>query len=622
MNEKVLDVFHRFNINSLLHLKKEDFEENIKDNLNRIIFYSSSTEGNRLNEDTVNLLLNGNIIIKKGLLQHYIEIINNEKVYKKLVELSNKDITTDDVISLRKTLFENIIGTGTYKQFKRFRLYSLPAFAPDSIEKELNRILETINTKPIDASDAFIRGCTSHADFEFLHPFEDGNGRTGRLLLNLYLMKSHVAPITTIILTPEQKMKCLCSLQANHQSEHTYYTGVIYGLLAISLEKEGQDILLEKFKTIDRNNLDELEFRDIFMSVLGLSDLEEIEKDIQKLYHNNLGEEHYAMAALCLADMNKLNSPIIKDALKHKDSRIRGVAIKPAANFRDDYTKELLYMACNDDNFMNRNRAVRGLRFARLRDNQIETLCNYMLTKEKNEAVIINFITYVVYRHPDIIDKFYDKISNKLDSKSRVVVWSAFNTLLCSSSIEKAVKAITYLSEKKDYDIIDFMSDLFNYRTMGDRVYNPKIAKISCEVGLKSEKVRKTILGNMANYLSQDLGPIAEEHIKFLEEVIKTTNVKIEKSYALYNLGLVKGYDYITKKYNVSIRSENPTELNIALFLVKIKTKEKDAIVEAFNVKDNKLNLVEVAEINKMIKGNEFGRDFLALCSKELRTWL
>ena len=621
MDEKSLDVFHRFDINSLLYIEKKDFDKNLKDNLNRIIFYSSSTEGNRLNEDTVNLLLNGNIIIKNGLLQHYIEIINNEKVYKKLVELSNKYITTNDVISLRKTLFENIIGSGTYKQFKRFRLYSLPAFAPDSIEKELNRILKTMNTKPIDASDAFIRSCTSHTDFEFLHPFEDGNGRTGRLLLNIYLMKSHVAPITTIVLTPEQKEKCFNCLQANQQSEHTYYTGVIYGFLAISLNKEKRDILLEKFKTIDQKDLDEVEFRDIFMSVLGLIDLKEIEKDIQKLYHNSLGEEHYAMAALCLADMNRLNSPIIKDALKHKNSKIRGVAIKPASNFSNDYTKELLYMACNDDNFMNRSRAVRGLRFAKLENNQIETLYNYMLTKEKNEAVIINFITYVVYRHPDIIDKFYDKMSNKLDSKSRVVVWSAFRVLLCSSSIEKAVKAMTYLSEKKDYNIIDFMSSLFNYQLMGDRVYNPEIAKVSCEVGLKSEKIRKTILGNMANYLSQDLGPIAEEHIKFLDEVIKTTNVQIEKIYALYNLGLVKGYSYITKKYNVSIRSENPTELNIALFLVKIKTKEKDAVVEAFNVKDNKLNLVEVAEINKIIKNDNFGKDFLLFCSKELKTW-
>ena len=86
-----------------------------------------------------------------------------------------------------------------------------------------------------DEEDIFTKIARYHIEFEKIHPFEDGNGRTGRLLLNYELLKNNITPV---VISKEDRVKYFEFLKNNDS------TGLAEWLRSLSTEEKER---MEKF---------------------------------------------------------------------------------------------------------------------------------------------------------------------------------------------------------------------------------------------------------------------------------------------------------------------------------------------------------------------------------------
>jgi len=60
-----------------------------------------------------------------------------------------------------------------------------------------------------------------HNQFEYIHPFEDGNGRVGRLLLNYALLQQEYPPINILLEDRSKYYECLRLYSQENDLEST-----------------------------------------------------------------------------------------------------------------------------------------------------------------------------------------------------------------------------------------------------------------------------------------------------------------------------------------------------------------------------------------------------------------
>lgn len=158
-------------------------------------YNSNAIEGNTLTLRETDMVLRGLTIDKKPLKEH-LEAVGHKEAFCYICDLVKEKAPVSEFI-IRQihalVLADKPQDKGVFRRIpvRIAGAYHIPA-EPYLIEQELSALLSDYRN---DTRNIAEKLAWFHIRFEAIHPFIDGNGRTGRLLVNLELMKAGYPPI-------------------------------------------------------------------------------------------------------------------------------------------------------------------------------------------------------------------------------------------------------------------------------------------------------------------------------------------------------------------------------------------------------------------------------------------
>lgn len=261
------------NLTHLTKLKKEidsfrPFNADILENLSKwfeveLTYTSNAIEGNTLTRKETALVIEKGITVGGKTLTEHIEATNHKDALLKIKSMVlQKGFSIDDILAIHKIILNNIDdnNAGFIRRIP-VRISGSSVVLPNylKVPQLLENFIESLSSSN---HHPFLIAIDAHFQFVSIHPFTDGNGRTGRLLMNLLLMQNGYPPI---IISPKERLHYIKSLEKGQLSEdlNDYYV-MMYKAMLRSMQ-----IYLKAFK--NKPTIAPLENADTLLRIGALS---------------------------------------------------------------------------------------------------------------------------------------------------------------------------------------------------------------------------------------------------------------------------------------------------------------------------------------------------------------
>ncbi|WP_334300842.1 Fic family protein [Diplocloster agilis] len=195
--ESLLDIIDRkkIELDSRRPLTEGEMERLTEEFVVEYTYNSNAIEGNTLTLRETDLVLRGLTIDRKPLKDH-MEAVGHKEAFDFVLDLVKEQVPLSESIIKQihyLVLADKKDDRGVYRRIPvKIMGAKHEPLQPYLIQPKMEQLLESYS----NSTEHIIRRLARfHIEFEGIHPFIDGNGRTGRLLVNLELMKAGYPPI-------------------------------------------------------------------------------------------------------------------------------------------------------------------------------------------------------------------------------------------------------------------------------------------------------------------------------------------------------------------------------------------------------------------------------------------
>ena len=195
--------------NELIKQKNDRFEGNIYYYSQVNFSYNSNKiEGSRLTSDQTEAIFDTSSFIPKSNdlieLDDLIEVKNHFKLFDYMLDNVDKKLTKEIIIEMNKILKRNTsdednprYNVGGFKVVPNIIgvVNIIDTTAPEEVEEAIETLLNEYNSKSNVTLENII---DFHYKFEKIHPFGDGNGRVGRIIMFKECLKNNIMPFIVL----------------------------------------------------------------------------------------------------------------------------------------------------------------------------------------------------------------------------------------------------------------------------------------------------------------------------------------------------------------------------------------------------------------------------------------
>ena len=187
----------RDRLSKLRPLTQGEVERLAQEFMIEFTYNSNAIEGNTLTLKETALALEGMTIDQKPLKDH-LEAVGHRDAFLYVQEIAKNEVALSEYVIKNIHALVLMNRPEDKGQYRRIPVRIMGAYTepvqPYMIEPMMNELISKNEARKSEMTTVE-RIARFHLEFEGIHPFIDGNGRTGRLLLNLELIRDGFPPI-------------------------------------------------------------------------------------------------------------------------------------------------------------------------------------------------------------------------------------------------------------------------------------------------------------------------------------------------------------------------------------------------------------------------------------------